>query len=331
MPMTNGQYVAPTWSNNGQPPLNATELQAMSDTLEIVPTLVRPNLLDNWYFVGGGSQQGGGQFPINQRGQTSYSGGVYTIDRWMFWNSAVTVTINSGGIAVQNASSSTQQFVQYFDSALTAGLAGKTLTLSVLVGADLYSVTGTGGSQTGGTTQFGSIEIGVGNGDLQATQIMVSANTNVSNIKAAKLELGDTQTLAHQENGEWVLNEMPNYQQELEKCQRYQIELVPPGNSAIGCIGGGTPTSSTQCYVFVPTPTELRTFPTLTYAGTWKLVREGTAPASGASVSAMSVINRSANGVTLQITSSGLSTSYRYDLWYTAADATNKLLLSANL
>lgn len=31
------------------------------------------NLLDNWYFVGGGSQQGGGQFPINQRGETSYS------------------------------------------------------------------------------------------------------------------------------------------------------------------------------------------------------------------------------------------------------------------
>ena len=25
------------------------------------------NLLDNWYFAGGGSQQGGGQFPINQR------------------------------------------------------------------------------------------------------------------------------------------------------------------------------------------------------------------------------------------------------------------------
>lgn len=25
------------------------------------------NLLDNWYFIGGGSQQGGGQFPINQR------------------------------------------------------------------------------------------------------------------------------------------------------------------------------------------------------------------------------------------------------------------------
>lgn len=41
------------------------------------------NLLDNWYFVGGGSQQGGGQFPINQRGQTSYSGtNQNAIDRW---------------------------------------------------------------------------------------------------------------------------------------------------------------------------------------------------------------------------------------------------------
>ena len=27
------------------------------------------NLLDNWYFVGGGSQQGGGSFPVNQRGR----------------------------------------------------------------------------------------------------------------------------------------------------------------------------------------------------------------------------------------------------------------------
>ena len=29
------------------------------------------NLLDNWYFVGGGSQQGGGKLPINQRSRQS--------------------------------------------------------------------------------------------------------------------------------------------------------------------------------------------------------------------------------------------------------------------
>lgn len=40
---------------------------------EVVDGVAKPiikhgvNLLDNWYFVGGGSQQGGGQFPINQR------------------------------------------------------------------------------------------------------------------------------------------------------------------------------------------------------------------------------------------------------------------------
>lgn len=42
-------------------------------------------------------------------------------------------------------------------------------------------------------------------------------------IHAAKLELGSTQTLAHQdENGNWVLNDPPpNKALELAKCQRY--------------------------------------------------------------------------------------------------------------
>ena len=42
------------------------------------------NMLDNWYFVGGGSQQGGHQLPINQRGQTTYTGSstFWSIDRW---------------------------------------------------------------------------------------------------------------------------------------------------------------------------------------------------------------------------------------------------------
>ena len=39
-----------------------------SDASDRVPVYGKGiNLLDNWYFVGGGSQQGGGQFPINQR------------------------------------------------------------------------------------------------------------------------------------------------------------------------------------------------------------------------------------------------------------------------
>lgn len=41
-------------------------------------------------------------------------------------------------------------------------------------------------------------------------------------IIAAKLELGDQQTLAHQDaNGNWVLNEIPDYGEQLRRCQRY--------------------------------------------------------------------------------------------------------------
>ena len=43
---------------------------------------VRPNLLDNWYFVGGGTQ---GKFPINQKGVTSrddVAKYIIFIDRW---------------------------------------------------------------------------------------------------------------------------------------------------------------------------------------------------------------------------------------------------------
>src|SRR5699024_7637111 len=66
-----------------------------------------PNLLDNWYFIGGGSQQGGGQFPINQRGQTSYSNSgdsiIMSVDRWKFNpdNDAAVITINSDSVRIQ--------------------------------------------------------------------------------------------------------------------------------------------------------------------------------------------------------------------------------------
>ncbi|RHT58864.1 hypothetical protein DW766_01615 [Butyricicoccus sp. AM29-23AC] len=37
-------------------------------------------------------------------------------------------------------------------------------------------------------------------------------------IKAAKLELGSTQTLAHKEGDKWVLNEIPDYGEQLRRC-----------------------------------------------------------------------------------------------------------------
>ena len=49
----------------------------------------------------------------------------------------------------------------------------------------------------------------------------IPGNLSVSDSEvfiAAKVEIGRTQTLAHQENGEWVLNEVPNFAAELTKA-----------------------------------------------------------------------------------------------------------------
>ena len=56
------------------------------------------NLLDNWYFVGGGSQQGGGQFPINQMGQTSYHESGNIFDRFKNVGSPANLALVPDGI-----------------------------------------------------------------------------------------------------------------------------------------------------------------------------------------------------------------------------------------
>ena len=63
-------------------PVSAEDSTLISEALTKIPTTsgggVNPNLLDNWYFGN----------PVNQRGQTEYTGGGYTVDRWKLsqWN-----------------------------------------------------------------------------------------------------------------------------------------------------------------------------------------------------------------------------------------------------
>ena len=49
----------------------------------------------------------------------------------------------------------------------------------------------------------------------------IGSYDNVYKIIAVGLELGSQQTLAHQENGVWVLNEIPKFGDQLAECQRY--------------------------------------------------------------------------------------------------------------
>lgn len=191
------------------------------------------NLLDNWYFVGGGS---GGVFPVNQRGQTSYATDGYWIDRWRCRSTVHTLTLNSGSIrwartATSNANPKLSQPIKV--------QLGATYTLSVLcqnntfrhlgltpsnlpisVGNALTLVTSTFaitsemlGQNNDGTVDFGIQDFSVFNGADDTGRYV--------DVLAIKLEDGAQQTLAHQENGAWVLNEIPDFCAELAKCQYF--------------------------------------------------------------------------------------------------------------
>ena len=61
------------------------------------------NLLDNSDF----------RNPVNQRGASSYTGAMYTIDRWRSWDSGFSMTISDGGIVVSGG-----MFTQYIGKSL---------------------------------------------------------------------------------------------------------------------------------------------------------------------------------------------------------------------
>lgn len=174
-------------------------------------TYVRPNLLDNWYFVGGGSQLGQGIFPINQQRQTAYTTVGGCIDRWVLNKGSFNV--NAFGL-VRSTDCDMHQNVK------SSPFLGKTVTFSVLTSAGLFTMTATIPAIDPNEWQVIGSENGLrlafeGNNKGIRCQIFASVS---GTALAAKLEIGSTQTLAHQENGAWVLNEIPNWSEQFYLC-----------------------------------------------------------------------------------------------------------------
>ena len=203
---------------------------------EIKPNL---NLLDNWYFVGGGSHQGDGIFPINQRGQGEYttSSGYY-IDRWECRSSG-SLTLNSEYITFTGNGLNLEQPLS---KGQLLKITGKTVTASMyLSDGELVSGTATWPEIPARSWDYAYMGISsrvlliAGTSEQQEASLIIQPRIAEGiNIKAIKLELGSEQTLAHQENGQWVLNEIPDYGQELVKCQRYyETGLAYYGTSAV--------------------------------------------------------------------------------------------------
>ncbi len=199
--------------------------------------VVNRNLLDNWYFVGGGSQLGDGVFPINQRGQTTYSGTGYGVDRWKADLSGA-VTINTDSISFLQAHNY-DRFCQVinvppdlpitFTAIVRGGNSGRIAFWDRTRNGSFGNKYFTG--ELSDWTLL-TLTVTIPSTYIQDTLEVRIQGTSQANdeikaiqIQAVKLELGSEQTLAHnegtEENPVWVLNEIPDYGEELRKCQRY--------------------------------------------------------------------------------------------------------------
>lgn len=266
MPIVNGQYQAPTWVNGQAPAINASEMQAISDTLANYGTgklnVVGKgaNLLDNWYF--GNIQNNARLYPINQRGAQTSSGAGYWIDRWSVSSASLVGSYTSKGIRLTNNGSGIYGIVQQVEDFYD--LAGKALTVSAVVrtvsgsGGVTLAYSDTSASVSGSSTTFTNSSYQVvsytftpsDTSDRLWIWLRASANTVVE-IASAKLEIGSIQTLAENSGGGvTLLDAPPNYQQELAKCQRYQV-MIPAGNAVGNFRGTG---SSTSCLIEMPLP-----------------------------------------------------------------------------
>ena len=170
-----------------------------------------PNLLDNWYFADA----------VNQRGQTEYTSDGYAIDRWRLGRaegvSGARAAVSSDGIKILpgNYIRQMQEDPRFEDVELT---------FSALINDDLFSFTFVWKN----STVYLASPVNKGwilaySGVSKYVHLYNHSGEADDVVKAAKLELGPIQTLAHQDaDGNWVLNDPPpNKALELAKCQYY--------------------------------------------------------------------------------------------------------------
>lgn len=281
--------------------------QDIDDSITKTSQLTGRNLLDNWYFAD----------PINQRGQTEYSLAYsYGLDRWI--QNGITVT-NTGDVIAISGGIGDDKIYQLLED---TSLASKTVSLSVLYGGVLTTLTGVPNTSPSKLGSNCALYLGLVGGRPYCQ----FSPTTTGQIVAIKLELGTQQTLARKASGDtWTLiDPPPNKAEELAKCQRYCLVVAP--NNSYGPSGNGMVYTTTSARVIIPTPVSLRVNPSVFYAGTWQLLANGASQA----VNAMSVAGSSSVAVQIDATASGLVVGQGV-VMRANNDSTAKIVLSADL
>ena len=207
-----------------------------------------------------------------------YVGAGYTVDRWKLVESAHVVTIEAGSITLRKpANTADFVYAQYFEGATLEFLRGKTATISVMdSNGNVYSKT----LLIPASGMFDSDNLYIGDnwwidlivlpsGDFYIRFVSITKAETTLGIQAAKLELGSQQTLAHQDaDGNWVLNEVPDYGEQLRRCQRYFVRIN-------NVYASGQVASNNTSFVDFAMPVPLRTNPVLTVRSKGALSSDG--------------------------------------------------------
>ena len=161
--------------------------------------------------------------PVNRNGKTSYSGGGPTIDGWQAYAGAPAVSLEDGAIRFSKG--------DWGQPLRIKGILPGTYTMSALA--------------SGGNFAAFSFSIPAGSGpatyyfDIPGTNLRMTfaykwivqshlfyltnnSDADDARVIAAKLERGPIQTLAHQDaDGNWVLNDPPDYDLQYALCSLY--------------------------------------------------------------------------------------------------------------
>lgn len=184
---------------------------------------VNPNLLDNWYFGN----------PVNQRGQMEYVSsnfsGEYIIDRWKLQYSGAKAEVTSSGLKATVGAGENFMIQQGISAEKLSPNTVYTFSILTDIPDVIFKFWWNGTQQLSEIVNGNSFTFRTPNTPCTSALVYIhkggSVDEVLGTIKAAKLELGSTQTLAHNEGTEeapnWALNEIPDYGEEMAKCQRY--------------------------------------------------------------------------------------------------------------
>ena len=225
--------------------------------------------------------------PVNQRGASgTISTEGYFFDRWKLVSGSV--AINSGGIVLNGTIA---QVLEY--------AAGQTVTATVLTPDGVTDVTPVYDDETKTFT----------------------VTTQGKTIKAVKLELGTQQTLAHQENGVWGLNEIPDYGEQLRRCQRYCF-VWGYGAKKTSCLAVMQCVQPGVLFGLIPTPVTMRNNPVAT---------GGSLTTFAGNVTSLGNLITCANGIRAVANIEGTSTSQGQAVGVENADDNGRVIFSADL